>query len=146
VDSAKWYSDKQWWAAIVAAPVVWSALLVFSPPHTTYPLPGLMTILMLVLVRPILEEIVFRGLFQGWLLRFIRAQTALHGFSCANLATSLLFASLHLYAHPPFMAALVLIPSLVFGYFRDRFNGQLAAPIILHCFYNGGYYLIYPPA
>jgi len=143
--SIKWYKDWQYRAALVAAPVVWSVLWIVSAPHTPNALPGLMTMFMLVLARPVLEEIVFRGLLQGWLYRFSRAAANRHGITCANIATSLLFAAMHLYAHPPFMAALIFIPSLVFGYFRDRFNGRLAAPITLHCFYNGGYFLLFPP-
>jgi len=48
------------------------------------------------------------------------------------------FTGLHFIYQPPLWAALVLFPSLVFGFFKDRTRG-LAAPIILHSFYNAGF-------
>ncbi|MBU1192755.1 MAG: hypothetical protein KKA36_09395 [Gammaproteobacteria bacterium] len=36
----------------------------------------------------------------------------------------------------------VIVPSLIFGHFRDRF-GTLHAPIMLHIYYNLGYFWIF---
>lgn len=99
---------------------------------------------MLAAVWPALEETVFRGLIQGWLLEQPWGWKGLGGISVANGITSLLFAALHLVAHPLLWAAAVSIPSLIFGYFRER-HGRLASPIALHCLYNAGYFLLYPP-
>ena len=60
----------------------------------------------------------------------------------ANLLTSLLFTALHFINHAPLWAAAVFFPSLVFGFFKDR-TGKLAAPIILHVFYNSGYFWLF---
>ena len=62
--------------------------------------------------------------------------------SHANILTSVLFTALHFINHPPLWAAAVLFPSLVFGLFKDR-SGGLAAPIILHVFYNSGYFWLF---
>ena len=37
---------------------------------------------------------------------------------------------------------LVFLPSLVFGFFKDR-TGRLTAPILLHSFYNAGFLLLF---
>ena len=55
---------------------------------------------------------------------------------------SLVFTGLHFINHPPAWAASVLIPSLIFGFFRDR-TGRLLAPILLHVFYNSGFIWIF---
>ncbi|MDG1783128.1 MAG: CPBP family glutamic-type intramembrane protease, partial [Porticoccaceae bacterium] len=62
-------------------------------------------------------------------------------FSLANVLTSLLFVAVHLINHPPLWALAVFGPSLVFGYSQERYN-HLVAPIILHCSYNAGYFLL----
>ena len=57
---------------------------------------------------------------------------------------SLVFTGLHFIYHPPLWAASVLLPSLVFGYFKDRYR-TLTTPIILHVFYNAGYFWLFAP-
>jgi len=54
------------------------------------------------------------------------------GITLANILTSILFSLAHLLTHPVGMAALVLLPSLAFGYFRNRYNGWLLPSILLH--------------
>lgn len=97
--------------------------------------------LMFVLVFPILEELVFRGLVQGSLLRYGELRRRLLGpISHANLVTSLIFAMAHLLRQPLLWAASTLVPSLVFGYVRERYNSVLPA-IVLHILYNGAFAL-----
>ena len=67
--------------------------------------------------------------------------TPARGFTLANLATSVLFTALHFVSHPPLWAAGVLLPSLLYGYFRDRHDSVYPA-IALHVFYNAGYFLL----
>ncbi len=101
-------------------------------------------LLLLCLVYPLLEELVFRGALQGWLGGFAAGRRSIAGVSGANLLTSLLFAAAHLLYHPPFWAAAVLAPSLVFGWFRDRYQSVVPG-ILLHILYNSGYFLLFPP-
>jgi membrane protease YdiL (CAAX protease family) len=101
--------------------------------------------LMLTTAYPILEELVFRGLIQGWLFRKTSGKPLWACISQANVLTGIVFTLLHIIAHSPLMAALIMIPSLVFGYFRDRYDGWLVPSILLHCFYNAGYFLIFKP-
>jgi len=90
-----------------------------------------------VLLYPVVEEMVFRGLIQELVHDYI-SHHLLGSLSVANLLTSLLFAGMHFIYHAPLWAALVFFPSLVFGFFKDR-TGRLPAPILLHVFYNAGF-------
>jgi len=102
---------------------------------------GVVALASLILLQPLLEELLFRGLLQGWLLAWPWARRQLGGFTLANLVVTLLFTALHLISHPPLWAAGVLLPSLLYGYFRDRHDSVLPA-IALHVFYNAGYFLL----
>lgn len=159
------FSDGLFWLAMLAGPLVWvSAMLL--PGSTTWvhqilgadslatmPLAALLGNWIALLVRhtevlffvvvlyPLLEEIVFRGGLQSWLLEKSAWQQRIGGISLANVFTTVLFAAMHLINHPVTAAAMVIIPSLVFGWARDRFNG-LVAPIALHMFYNAGYFTL----
>lgn len=58
--------------------------------------------------------------------------------SMAHRRATLLFALFHLFSHMPVWAALVILPSLVFGAFRDRYSHVLPATLL-----NGSYNLAY---
>jgi len=102
---------------------------------------------MLIVVYPVAEELVFRGLMQDWVRNLPWGQAQFVGITCANGITSVLFVGCHFFSHPPLAAASVLAPSLVFGYFRDRYSGQipmhLLSPMLLHVWYNAGYFLLF---
>ncbi len=38
----------------------------------------------------------------------------------------------------------MILPSLVFGYFKDKYH-SLTAPILLHVFYNAGFFWLFAP-
>lgn len=95
--------------------------------------------LTLILVYPILEEILFRGLIQSTIAKQFSKNWLI--ISQANLITSALFVSLHFISHPPLWALAVVIPSITFGYIQERVNNILA-PITLHATYNAGYFLM----
>jgi len=96
----------------------------------------------LVVLYPVMEEWVFRGLLQTWLLRRASWRTACCGFSMANGGVTLLFAGMHLFTHSPGWAALVILPSLIFGWFRDRYNSILPGTL-LHTSYNLAYFTLF---
>lgn len=135
--------DKMFWAAIMCGPVFWWWLDKFALPHQ--PLSRLQgevaAIVLVILVYPVLEEIIFRGGLQTWLSERT-AKTSWYGISLANILTSLVFASAHLLYHPTVWAASVFIPSMVFGFFRDR-HQSLISPIVLHSLYNSGFALLF---
>jgi len=93
----------------------------------------------LVLWQPGIEEFLFRGWLQGQLSEQSWGQRCWYGITAANGCTSLLFAVAHCWYHPPLWAAAVLLPSLVFGFFRDRYM-SIYPCMALHAFYNAGYF------
>ena len=97
------------------------------------------TFALYAIVYPVLEELAFRGLIQGELLKRLRAQAG--PLSSANALTSALFAAAHVVLRPSWLAASTFAPSLVFGYFRER-HGSLVSPIVLHVTYNAGFLLL----
>lgn len=136
------WRDAQWGAALAAAPLFWAILCWIEQPSFT---PGWILrapaqFLWPVFVIPVLEELVFRGWLQTALgERWPRRYGPL---SLANLITSVTFAALHFFQHAPLWAASVFLPSLVFGYFRERHAG-VVSPILLHIWYNAGYFLLF---
>lgn len=140
-------NDGQLWLAIMAALPCWAALYLITQPlvQPGWPLRAPWLFISLALLYPIMEEAVFRGLIQQGLHRHLPSLSwypASLPVSPANLCTSLLFTAFHFTNHTPLWAALVFIPSLIFGYFRDR-HRHLAAPILLHAWYNLGYFWIF---
>lgn len=138
------FHDRQFqWAILGALPLWLAGFWYFAPDSDWFwPLHRPRDLLFLVLVYPLLEEVLFRGLLHGWLLEQGSLQRRWLGLSGANLLTSVCFVGLHFIAHPPLAAAAVLLPSLIFGHFRDR-HGSLCAPIVLHAYYNLGYFWIF---
>lgn len=136
-----WYRSRWWWAAAAAALPVWGVMVWLWPTRLHRPE---LAWLLPVLLWPILEEMVFRD----GVLRAVRQRPAgqrrLLGISAANAVAAVLFALIHLYAHPPAWALAVLVPGLLFGYCYER--GGLLAAIALHVWYNLGYFTLYPPA
>ena len=143
----KLWAYRPWQLAWILAVPVWLAWLLWLQPELDpdWPLAAPKLFLFLVLVYPVLEELVFRGLLQGWLMQRPALQRGYAGFTLANVLTSSLFAALHVFTHAALMALLVLLPSLLFGYFRDRFSGWLLPSMLLHMYYNLGYFLVFKP-
>jgi len=96
--------------------------------------------LSLVLVQPVAEELVFRGVLQGQLLRLGGTHRA-GPFTWANLATTVGFVGLHLISQPPAWALATAAPSLLLGHLRERFGSVLPATL-LHAVYNAGFGLV----
>lgn len=135
--------DWQFGLALLAGPAIWLGMYLFFQPHISlWWLNDPLKLMMVAIVWPVLEEIVFRGGLQGWLIDKPWGSPSIAGISRANVMTSLLFTSLHFINHPPLMATAVFAPSLLFGHFRDRYSGWLIPPITLHCFYNAGYFML----
>lgn len=104
---------------------------------------GWMPLLSLVLWAPVVEELAFRGVVQGYLSTGIWGRRTIVGLSVANIVAAVLFTAWHLVYRTDLTAWLVFFPALVFGYFRDRY-GSLVPCVILHAAYNaallpGGY-------
>jgi membrane protease YdiL (CAAX protease family) len=139
----RFWRDTLFYAAAGAALVYWLILwrMTSVDPDPTWPLRAPLRFLYPALLYPVVEELVFRGFVQEQLHRRCKPW-ALGPLSHANLLTSVLFTALHFFNHPPLWAAAVFFPSLVFGLFKDR-TGGVAAPIVLHVFYNSGYFWLF---
>lgn len=137
------WRDRLFWLAVLAGPVSWVALFFLLQPVPEWAWPFRMPAeyLMPVVIYPVLEEVVFRGLLQE-LVRDYVSQQHFGPLSLANLLTSLVFTGFHFLNHAALWAALVFFPSLVFGFFKDRYR-TLTAPILLHGFYNAGFLLLF---
>jgi membrane protease YdiL (CAAX protease family) len=139
------WRDRLFLAALLAGVVTWLILYFLQQPliQWNWPFVRPWPFLSVVLLYPVVEEIAFRGLVQELLRDYVSRQS-LGPLTIANLLTSVLFAGLHFIYHAPLWAALVFFPSLVFGFFKDR-TRRLLAPIILHVFYNAGYFWLFSP-
>ena len=134
-------TDLHFWVVVILGPAVWIVLWWL----TGKPVPdgiALTVFLTSVILYPIMEELAFRGFIQTWLLeKSIFRNKPLPQISYANLVTSFLFASFHLFNQPPIWAALIFAPSLVFGYLRERYDA-VTPTIIVHAWYNLGFLML----
>jgi len=130
--------DRQFWAAVLAAFIVLGLLCFFDLNYSKANLDKI-NIFYVLLLYPILEELVFRGLIQDFLHSKTSKYNYWKGLTLANILTSTLFAAIHLVNHNVLWAFLVFFPSLVFGYFKDK-TGDIQASVVLHIFYNICYF------
>jgi membrane protease YdiL (CAAX protease family) len=93
----------------------------------------------LIFLYPIIEELTFRGVIQEYINQKTKQWKLFFGLSIANLLTSILFVLMHFVHHEPIWAILTFFPSLVFGYFKEKYV-WIAPSIILHMFYNLCYF------
>lgn len=137
------WKDRLFYSAVALGPLVWLGIALYPSTHITWA-EGVAynTLLMVIVVFPVLEEIVFRGLIQDSLLKVSAFRASRWGISSANVFTSIVFAAFHLVHQPPLWAAAVFFPSLVFGWAKQRYD-SLSAPIALHIFYNAGFVLLF---
>lgn len=128
--------DREFWLALLAGPAFWVWRAGGIPELSVITWPQL---LWLALVVPVMEELAFRGGLQGMLAeRFPRCWWG-QRLSLANLLTSLLFAAAHAGVAAHWSGWLVFVPSLAFGYFRDKYQ-RVAPAALLHGFYNAGFF------
>ena len=87
-------------------------------------------LVMIALVAPVLEEILFRGV----LLDALKARMALNP---AVWVTAVVFGVVHLadLATLPILPALILLGAIL-GYVRERGGGSLSRPILMHMGFN----------
>ena len=136
-----YWRDHWFWAALAAGPICWILMFLIGVPLRQSPV-TLGAVGYFVIAYPILEEIVFRGGIQPALANRSALAKTFAGISITNVITSVLFAGAHLLNQTLFWSALVFIPSLVFGWARDRHN-TVASPMILHMTYNAGFLWLY---
>lgn len=135
------WRDGRWWSLAAAGVLVAALLFTISGADPRASLPhGAWQWFGVLLWQPLWEEILFRGLIQGQLLKSGWGRAQWRGLSAASLASSLAFVAVHFLHHPPLWAATVLVPSLVFGWLRDRYRNTWPC-IVMHVLYNGAFFL-----
>ena len=134
------------WAAVVIGAVVLGLVVhtltsfnaaprdVISPMDRfmqTGPLSLALTFVFAVILYPLLEEVLFRGL----LFSALRASST---FWATLIATSLLFAALHFKQYGGHWVSMlaVLAVGAILAWLRERFGPVLWAPIVFHATYN----------
>lgn len=131
--------------AVLAGPVFVLILLSVGAESTfriTWDQKLVLWYIQVALLYPVLEEIVFRGMIQGYLWKTRFGYNFPGNISMPNIITSILFTALHFIFHAPVWAMMVFIPSIIFGFFRDRFSLLIPA-ILLHIIYNASYYFTF---
>jgi membrane protease YdiL (CAAX protease family) len=126
--------------ALVLALPVWLALGLGAGGVLRAPVGGWAWV-SLVLLQPVLEELAFRGVLQGLVLRLTQQDNLprrVGPITLANVLVSIGFAVLHLRAQPLAWALAVVAPSLVLGHLRERFSSVWPA-VLVHAFYNTGF-------
>lgn len=122
---------------------VWLALGLLAGPHMQVPTTWVLW-LSLIVVQPLLEELAFRGLLQGQVLRLTTRRLQLSQWSAsvslANVLVTVAFVLLHLRSQPLAWALSVAAPSLVLGHLRERFC-SIWPSVGLHAYYNLGFAL-----
>jgi membrane protease YdiL (CAAX protease family) len=88
-----------------------------------------------LLTKAFIEEYFFRFGLQQSLNHLLREKSLFWKITWANLITSLLFCAMHLFRQSPKWALLTIPPSLVFGFFWDRYKTIIPSWII-HFVYN----------
>lgn len=130
-------------AALLLAPLAW-LLLAQVQPLALVPLAEIdpWRAFSFCLLYPVLEELVFRGALQGALLQRAWGRRRFGPLSAANLLTSVAFSLLHLVRQSVLWSVAVFPPSLLLGLLRERY-GNTRPGILLHVFYNSGYFLLF---
>ncbi len=129
------YRDIRFTVAILAGIVVLFLVHEWVPVFSSAPALHLKLLISVLIWQPLIEELLFRGIIQGQLSRQGWGQYALFNITTANVVTSVLFVALHMFNNSPVWSLTIFIPSLVYGYFRDRFNSVYPS-MLLHSSYN----------
>ncbi|MBA53510.1 MAG: hypothetical protein CMK89_03560 [Pseudomonadales bacterium] len=136
-------NNKLLWGSILLAPaMVFCAWLAMGFPLELQYQPKTRTVLLIILLIPICEEIVFRGLLQNELASYGRLRRTLLGLSWDNLISSTLFTLVHTIYFENILVLAIEFPALLFGYFYSQYR-RLIYPVLLHIWYNTHGLLIY---
>lgn len=119
---------------LIGMPVAW---VLASTGFVGFPKDNKLMIYLSVLFWfPLFEELTFRGLIQGVWTRGASEGGRWLGITRANLLTSMAFVGWHLMYQTAFFVLVLIVPSLVFGFFRDRYDSVVPS-LMLHVGYNG---------
>jgi len=90
----------------------------------------------MVIVAPLYEELVFRGILWSAISeQFVTSQWRHHGAIVASLVTSLIFAVIHV-QYGIYEISTIVVLALLFCYARVK-SGSLLLPMLMHMINNG---------
>ena len=135
VSAPRCFRDYRFLIAILAGALVLWVIHDLLPPFSSSVAFHWKLWLSLVIWQPLVEEILFRGIVQGQLRKTTWGQRTWLNISAANAVTSIVFVTIHMINNPPLFSISVMVPSLLFGYFRDRCNSVYPS-ILLHSAFN----------
>jgi membrane protease YdiL (CAAX protease family) len=92
------------------------------------------SLVILLLVAPLAEEIIFRMGVQN--LLSIRLKQRIKYLSIANFLTAVSFGCLHAWHQHTPLIALTMLPSLAFGWTWEISAKRLRYPVMVHSWYN----------
>lgn len=131
------FFDRQFWVAVgISFPALWLTGLLYGLPEISLAGKGVWFWALFLLISPVIEEAVFRGLIQGELEHFAFMRISRLGVSWSNVVASILFAAAHLFHQSMLWAMLTFFPSILFGHFFSRYGNRLFPSILLHITYN----------
>ena len=136
------WKDPVYSFVVLMGPVFWGVLWLIGTPLTFSLGQSGYFYLTVLLIYPLIEELFFRGTLQLYLEQKGFFKRSLFSINSANIVTSMIFSLMHLYSHNLLWSVLVFFPSIVFGWSITRYK-TLLAPMILHVFYNAGYYILF---
>ncbi len=123
-------------AGLAVCGVLWTVLRI--DPYGSV-LAGTMAWIGALALQPIVEETLFRGLFQGALARTSVGRRRAVGVSVANAIASAAFVGVHLVHHTLGWALATGPASLALGWLRERRGGTWSA-ILLHSLFNAEFF------
>ena len=137
------------WCAVIGSLALWVGVsfVLGVGPSLSWVLDQIPLFLMLCVIGPALEEVVFRGYFfeliqrrqlSVWLDRLIIR------VSVANLVTTFAFVLMHVFFRGIESGLMVVVPSLILGRIKEVYGGVWFC-IIVHAFWNLGWFSLFPP-
>jgi len=125
---------------IVTVPVVLFFIIMVLTKNAVIDDISLRSVIIFMVAVPIVEEYLFRGVFQQ--LVFNKIQSKILGITYANILTSIIFSLSHIFSTPILSSILIFIPSIIFGVLYDR-SKSIYPSIIVHSIYNFNIFMIY---
>jgi hypothetical protein len=135
--------------ALIVPVMLWAGLsfMLGVGPSLRWAIGQIQLFLLLCVIGPALEEVVFRGYFFE-LIQRRRLWVWLDGLaiqiSASNLVTTFAFVLMHVFFRDIESGFMVVVPSLVLGRIKEV-SGSLWICISVHAFWNLGWFSLFPP-
>ena len=130
--NTEWLKDTAFYIAILISIPIKVSIVLLNP-YIKTPINLSIHFIFFLLFISFSEELFFRGFLIPVFSSFINNRFLF--FSYSNIIVSIIFSISHIFLHNILWSALVFFPSLIYGYFREKYKSILPS-IILHFLYN----------